>query len=195
MRRILLALCLYGAALSACSQSLTGKQSGTGGTGTGGTGTGGTISGAGGAGGVASMTSGTGGAGGATSSPTDGGLKSVCADLIHKYAAAVDAAKLCTPGAAGQCGVLVRTELEVCATTMQVYANDSTGPDAVRQGWTDAGCAAGGGLGLGGFAGTIEPDGTVMCPVVGSQVPLSSACTVGDSGQPSCQTTYGPTAL
>jgi hypothetical protein len=132
---------------------------------------------------------GTGGAGG--SSP-DGGVNAVCADLIQKYGAALSDARSCTPDAAAQCGNLVPTELAVCTAGCMAYVNDATQVAAVRQAWNDAGCAAGGGLGLGGFAGTIQGNGTVSCPKVTCAPAVSGACTVGDSGGAACGTTYGP---
>ncbi|HEY4188062.1 MAG TPA: hypothetical protein VGP07_23505 [Polyangia bacterium] len=285
MRRLLLALFLSGATLGACSQSLPGKPSGTGGTGAGEGGTGGVTAGGGGAGGIspcaslasayqsalaaaqdcglgqsgqcqelmptalsacgacstyvndssslsairqawtaagcagvavpcfsdgacpnlvpslcvagpeanrgicAASASDAGGAGG--SSP-DGGASAVCEGLIQKYAAALWNAKSCSPSAADQCGTLVPTELAVCTAGCMAYVNDPTEVNAVRLEWDNAGCAAGGGLGLGGFSGTSQGNGMVSCPVVRCSTAVSGACVAGDAGGTVCSTTYGP---
>jgi hypothetical protein len=107
-------------------------------------------------------------------SSADGGL-GTCDSLVQKYAAAVSAAKSCTAGAGGQCGTIVPGELSVCMGLCSVFVNDATELYAIRQQWTDAGCA----------------NVTGVCSMVICQPAIAGSCAAADGGGPSCATAYG----
>jgi hypothetical protein len=135
-----------------------GGRAGTSGQGGGRAGTsgqGGGRAGTSGQGGGTAGTSGQGGAGGAT-----------CAELVSDYAAAMTPARACTPGATGQCQVLVSTTLSSC-TGCSTYVNEATTLNKIRTQWTNQGCAV-----------------PVACPPILCIAPGPTSCVATDSGAP-----------
>jgi hypothetical protein len=107
-----------------------GTGGGAGGNGTGGKGTGG--KGAGGATGTGGK-----GSGGTTGTGGQGGSPS-CDTLTTEYTTALAAAKVCTPGATGQCQQMV--DSSISCPGCQTYVNDTTTLDTIVSEWTAAGC-------------------------------------------------------
>jgi hypothetical protein len=116
MRSLICLSLLAAAALGACSQSLTGNMSGTGGSGTG-------------AGGIVS---GTGGAGGVD-------LASLCGSIATHYEIAIGYAQTCDGSQPGQCEKLIDSALSTCGSC-PTYVNDSSGLLPIQQAWLSVGC-------------------------------------------------------
>jgi hypothetical protein len=118
MRSLIGLSVLAAAALGACTQSLTGHMSGTGGSPMGIGNTGGSFAGTGGAG-------------------VD--LASVCSDLASQYQSAIVVAQTCQAGQSGQCQTLIDATLSICGAC-PTYVNDPSKPLAIQQAWLAAGC-------------------------------------------------------
>ena len=130
MRRVAVVLLLFGAAIGACGQSLTGHMSGSGGAPTGGSpGTGGAPTGVGNSGPPAV---GQGGYGG-----TDPAYW--CNMVAGQYQAAVAAAQSCDVAQSGQCQQMVDSALSSCGSC-PTFVNDASAPRMLRQSWFDSGC-------------------------------------------------------
>jgi hypothetical protein len=85
--------------------------------------------------------------------------------------------RACTPGATGQCQVLVSTTLSYC-TGCSTYVNDATKLNAIRTQWTNQGCAV-----------------PVVCPAILCIAPGPTSCVATDGGSPggTCTTTLATT--
>jgi hypothetical protein len=126
--------------------------SGTGGNGTGGNGTGGNGTGGKGTGGKgAGGTTGTGGKGGQGGSPS-------CDTIATEYSTALGQAKVCTPGAAGQCQQMV--DSSISCPGCKTYVNDTTMLNTIEAEWTAAGCAS----------------MHFVCPAIACVLPGNSTC-------------------
>ena len=84
------------------------------------------------------------GAGGIGGAP-DAGNGVICEQLAQKYSAVLSAAAACTPGAPGQCQVVVGNVPTNCPSSLcgqQSYVDDSYSAELeeVRQSWLDEGC-------------------------------------------------------
>ncbi len=108
-------------------------------------------------------------------SAPDAGL-STCASLAQKYDGLLPIARSCAPGGGVQCTVAVPTALSACASGCTTYVNDATDLNAVRQAWTDAGCA--------------QAAGTVACPAIACARPIGGMCAETDGGGATCTTSY-----
>jgi hypothetical protein len=89
--------------------------------------------------GGATGTGGVTGSGGATGITLDGGES--CDQIAADYTTALGAAVACTPGAPNQCQALVATVPTSCpdlACGNQVFVNDGTGLETVRDHWLNA---------------------------------------------------------
>jgi hypothetical protein len=98
--------------------------------------------GPGGAGGAAGGHGGQGGLAGYTGSGIAGMVVAsgfTCAELEAQYAAAIPAAKACTPGAANQCQTVGGLTLGICAGCWG-YLNDVTALNAIYAKWTAQWC-------------------------------------------------------
>ena len=118
------------AALGACSQSLSGNLTGTGGAGTitdTDTGSGGKVG------------TGSGGKVGTGTGGSTGYDATVCAALSSEYDAAMSAARACTSGATGQCMQPVRSSLSVCGAC-GAFVTDASKLNAIQKMWTAASC-------------------------------------------------------
>ena len=125
---------LLATTIGACSQPLTSKMTGTGGTETG-TGTGDT---------GGSPYPGAGGYPGTGGSPGTGGTESVpavCNTLAAEYESALTAAESCEVGASGQCQQVVSRAPSGCSCP--TYATDSSVLATIANAWQAAGCASG----------------------------------------------------
>jgi hypothetical protein len=151
------------AALGACSGSLSGNMTGTGGAGalTGsGTGTGGKV------------TSGAGGKVGSGSGGTVGYNPSACAALSAEYDAAMTAARSCTPGSTTQCTEPVNSSLSACGSCV-AFVTDPSKLLALEQMWQAANC-----------------NQRIPCPTSGAcPMGVPDVCVADPSGQGLCS--YG----
>ena len=158
MRTPILLSLLLAATTGACSQSLTSKMTGTGGTGTGTGDTGGS-----------SPNPGTGGYLGTTGGSLGTGyggnsVPAICNTLAAEYQSALTAAESCEVGASGQCQQVVSGALSGC--TCPTYATDSSALATIANAWQAAGCAP-----------TTEPPCGIFCPAA-----LNSTCVSTDGG-------------
>ena len=118
-----------------------------------------TTSDGGGQGGAAGHAGGTGGGTGGTT----GGS---CADLQSQYAAALTAAKSCSPSGANQCQQKAPASLGCGCET---YVNNRTALDQLESSWNQAGC-----------------QNTILCPAIACVSPRAGFCRTNDAGGASC---------
>lgn len=118
------------ALLGACSQSLSGNLTGTGGAGTidTETGSGGKVA------------TGSGGKVGTGTGGTTGYDATICAGLSAEYDAAMTAARACSAGATGQCMQPVRGNLSPCGNACAAFVTDPSKLNAIEKMWVAANC-------------------------------------------------------
>ena len=119
------------------------------------------------------LTTGNGGTGGSPGSApgTGGGAPSSCDALVAQYAAAVAAARTCTPGSPGQCQQVVDENLAVCGSC-QINVNDASQTAAIEQAWRAAGCAD-------------RPD-QPPCGMIACQSAVTDVCVAASDGKGTC---------
>ncbi|MES1157695.1 MAG: hypothetical protein ABUL67_01220 [Haliangium ochraceum] len=110
------------AALGACSQSLSGNLTGTGG-----------------AGAITDTETGSGGKVGTGAAGTSGYNSPSCGAFAAEYEAAMTAARACTPGSKSACTEPVSSSLSVCGSC-PAFVTDASKLNAIQQLWQGANC-------------------------------------------------------
>jgi hypothetical protein len=121
----------------------------------------------------AAGTTGSAGHGGSTGAAGQGGSGggASCMDLQTAYAAALMAARSCTPGTPDQCAQLVSSSLSPCFSNCMMYVNAADALNSIKAAWQTAGCAN---------------QGPIACPAIACLQPTMGSCVATDGGGAVC---------